>query len=104
MRIWDCGLGKRHESIENPNRNPKSSIARNGWCAVLYFGCDYYPEQWSQWLADGEARWETDAALMAEAGFNVVRLAEFAWGLLEPEADRFDFAWLERAIAVLAAP
>ncbi len=69
---------------------------------MLYFGCDYYPEQWSQWLADGEARWETDALLMAEAGFNVVRLAEFAWGLLEPEADRFDFAWLERAIDVLA--
>ncbi len=69
---------------------------------MLYFGCDYYPEQWTQWLADGEERWATDAALMAEAGFNVVRLAEFAWGLLEPEADRFDFAWLERAIAVLA--
>jgi beta-galactosidase len=70
---------------------------------VLYFGCDYYPEQWSQWLADGEARWEADAALMVEAGFNVVRLAEFAWGLLEPEEDRFEFGWLDRAIDVLAA-
>jgi beta-galactosidase len=69
---------------------------------ILYFGCDYYPEQWAQWLEEGEARWETDARLMAEAGFNVVRLAEFAWGLMEPEPDRFDFAWLERAIDVLA--
>ncbi len=70
---------------------------------MIFFGCDYYPEQWSQWLEEGEARWETDARLMAEAGFNTVRLAEFAWGLLEPEADRFDFAWLDRAIEVLAA-
>ncbi len=68
---------------------------------MIYFGCDYYPEQWAQWLAEGEARWETDAALMAEAGLNVVRLAEFAWGLLEPAQDRFDFTWLDRAVEVL---
>lgn len=68
---------------------------------MIYFGCDYYPEQWRQWLEEGEARWETDARMMAEAGFNVVRLAEFAWGLLEPEPDYFDFNWLDRAISVL---
>jgi len=69
---------------------------------MIYLGCDYYPEQWSQWLEEDESRWETDARLMAEAGFNVVRLGEFAWGLLEPEADLFDFTWLDRAIEVLA--
>ncbi|MCO6452104.1 MAG: beta-galactosidase [Caldilineales bacterium] len=69
---------------------------------MIHFGCDYYPEQWAQWLDEGEARWQTDARLMAEAGFNTVRLAEFSWGLLEPEADRFDFGWLDRAIAVLS--
>jgi beta-galactosidase len=69
---------------------------------MIYFGCDYYPEQWAQWLPEGEARWETDARLMAEAGFNVVRLAEFAWGLLEPARDRFDFSWLDRAVETLA--
>ncbi len=68
---------------------------------MFRFGCDYYPEQWSQWLAEGEARWEEDARLMAEAGFNTVRLAEFAWALLEPEPDRFDFTWLDRAIHLL---
>lgn len=68
---------------------------------MINFGCDYYPEQWAQWLPEGEARWETDAQLMADAGFNVVRLAEFAWGLLEPAQDIFDFTWLDRAIAVL---
>ncbi|MGL4649371.1 MAG: beta-galactosidase, partial [Caldilineaceae bacterium] len=69
---------------------------------MIYFGCDYYPEQWAQWLPEGEARWTTDAHLMAEAGFNVVRLAEFAWGLMEPAPDHFDFGWLERAVQVLA--
>ena len=68
---------------------------------MIYFGCDYYPEQWSQWLEEGEARWAEDARLMAAAGFNVVRLAEFAWGLLEPAQDQFDFAWLERAVDLL---
>ena len=23
---------------------------------MIYFGCDYYPEQWKQWLEEGEAR------------------------------------------------
>jgi beta-galactosidase len=68
---------------------------------MIYFGCDYYPEQWSQWLDEGEERWETDARLMVEAGLNTVRLAEFAWGLLEPAKDHFDFGWLDRAVEVL---
>ncbi len=62
---------------------------------MLYYGADYYPEEWSQ------ERWEYDARLMAEAGFNVVRLAELSWGLLEPEPDRFDFGWLDEAIDLL---
>ncbi len=40
---------------------------------------------------------------MAEAGVNVVRLAEFAWSLLEPGPGRFDFDWLDRALEVLQA-
>ena len=68
---------------------------------MLYFGCDYYPEQWKQWLDEGEARWEIDARMMAEACLNVVRLAEFAWGLMEPAEDEFVFDWLDRAVEVL---
>ena len=63
---------------------------------VFYFGADYYPEHWP------EERWPEDARLMAEAGFNVVRLAEFAWSQMEPEEGSFDFAWLDRAIDILA--
>ena len=60
------------------------------------FGVDYYPEQWPA------ERWQTDARLMAEAGFNLVRLADFAWSKLEPEEGRFDFSWLDAAIQILS--
>ena len=62
---------------------------------MFRFGVDYYPEHWPQ------DRWPIDAQLMQEAGFNTVRLAEFAWSRLEPRPDHFDFGWLDQAIAVL---
>ncbi len=62
----------------------------------MYFGADYYPEHWP------EERWAEDARLMRQAGFNVARLAEFAWALLEPEEGRYNFEWLDRAIDILA--
>ncbi|NIM93403.1 MAG: beta-galactosidase [Anaerolineales bacterium] len=64
---------------------------------MFYFGADYYPEHWP------ETRWFEDARLMAEAGFNIVRMAEFAWSFMEPEDGKFEFAWLDRAIETLAA-
>ena len=63
---------------------------------MFTFGVDYYPEHWP------EDRWSEDALLMAQAGFNVVRLAEFAWSRLEPEEGCFQFDWLDRAIEQLA--
>ncbi len=64
---------------------------------MFRFGVDYYPEHWP------ETRWPEDARLMAAAGINVVRLAEFAWSKMEPSDGVFDFAWLDRAIDLLAA-
>ncbi len=63
----------------------------------MYFGAAYYPEHWQ------EERWETDVKMMKEAGFNVVRLAEFAWTKMEPFEGEYDFGWLDRAIDLLAA-
>lgn len=60
------------------------------------FGVDYYPEHWP------EDRWPEDARLMAAAGMNIVRMAEFAWSRLEPQEGVFDFTWLDRAIELLA--
>lgn len=63
---------------------------------MFHFGADYYPEQWP------EDRWPEDARLMSAAGFNVVRLAEFAWSKLESREGIFDFTWLDRAIEILS--
>ena len=47
----------------------------------MYIGADYYLEHWPQ------EHWETDARMMHQAGFNIVRLAEFARIDLEPRED-----------------
>jgi beta-galactosidase len=62
----------------------------------MYIGVDYYPEHWPR------DRWETDAKLMKEAGFNIVRLAEFAWIDMEPSEGQYEFGWLDDAIKLLA--
>ena len=68
----------------------------------MYFGTDYYPEHWVYPYGGSaeapESRWERDVELMLEAGVNVVRMGEFAWGLYEPEEGKFDFDWMRRAM------
>ncbi len=61
----------------------------------ILFGVDYYPDQTPERL------WAEDAAMMAAAGVTNVRIAEFAWSLMEPKEGAFEFGWLERSIAVL---
>lgn len=58
-------------------------------------GVCYYPEHWP------EDRWEIDAAQMVANGLTWVRIGEFAWSLMEPQPDVFDWGWLDRAIEVL---
>jgi beta-galactosidase len=62
----------------------------------IRLGSAYYPEQ------SPRERWALDARLMADVGLSLVRLGEFAWAELEPEAGRFELAWLEDAIDVFA--
>jgi beta-galactosidase len=76
-----------------PAQNISAAYAPDG---SIYVGTDYYPEHWPA------ERWETDARLMKEAGFNIVRLAEFSWVKIEPEQGKYDFAWLDKAIELLA--
>jgi beta-galactosidase len=58
-------------------------------------GVCYFPEHWP------EERLETDVRMMREAEIEVVRMAEFSWGRLEPSRGEFDFAWLDRAVETL---
>jgi beta-galactosidase len=62
----------------------------------LHLGAAYYPEHWP------EERWIEDIRLMKEAGFTVVRMGEFAWSTFERTEGKFKYAWLDRAIALLA--
>ena len=71
----------------------------------MYFGVDYYPEHWvfpfGGTAENPEAQWRADAELMTAAGFNVIRIAEFSWGLCETEDGKFDFDWLKRVMTVM---
>jgi beta-galactosidase len=71
----------------------------------MYFGVDYYPEQWvfpyGGTFETPEAQWEQDAELMVKAGINVVRIGEYSWGLCEREEGKYDFAWLKRVMDVM---
>jgi beta-galactosidase len=71
------------------------TVAAAGGATQLLLGVDYYPDQ------TPEALWEEDARMMAETGFTNVRIAEFAWALMEPAEGKFDFAWLRRAVQTL---
>src|SRR5215212_10301338 len=62
----------------------------------MYIGSSYYPEHWNA------SYWANDIRLMKEAGFNVARMAEFAWSTMEPAAGEFNFDWLDHTILQLA--
>ncbi len=59
-------------------------------------GVYYYPEHWD------ESQWERDFKKMHELGFEFTHFAEFAWAQLEPQEGVYDFAWLDKAVALAA--
>ncbi len=58
-------------------------------------GICYYPEHWP------EDWWAADVARMKDLGLTWVRIGEFAWSRIEPEPGRYDWGWLDRAIATI---
>ena len=51
----------------------------------LTMGVCYYPEHWPR------SMWEEDLRRMKAAGISVIRIAEFAWAILEPREGEFSF-------------
>lgn len=52
-------------------------------------GVCYYPEHWDQSL------WAEDLDRMLEAGIKTVRIAEFAWSLIEPREGEFTYEFFD---------
>jgi beta-galactosidase len=75
---------------------PVVSSAHAAAAAPLLVGTAWYPEHWPQ------SRWPRDLELMQAAHLDVVRIGEFAWSTMEPQPGKYDFAWLDRAIAAAA--
>lgn len=59
-------------------------------------GVYYYPEHWDS------TQWERDLRNISDMGFEFTHYAEFAWAQLEPEEGKYDFSWLDRAVALAA--
>lgn len=62
----------------------------------MHLGVCYYPEHWP------ESCWEKDAEAMVALGLRYVRIGEFAWSRLEPRQGVYEWAWLDRAVSILA--
>ena len=59
----------------------------------MLLGVDYYPEQWNPALMDA------DMDAIREMGGNTIRVAEFAWHLMEPAEWQYDFSFFDRVLA-----
>lgn len=75
---------------------PLSHLRPTPFREFLY-GSPYYPEHW-----DSAVR-ATDPALFRAAGWNVIRMAEFAWDILEPSEGVFDFTLFDETITRMGA-
>ena len=61
---------------------------------LMLVGSYYYPEQWP------ESNWERDIKKMGDLGFEFTHFGEFAWSTMEPEEGKYNFEWLDKAVAL----
>ena len=57
-----------------------------------YFGTAYYPESWPREQID------EDLTHLLENGLNTVRIAEFAWAVMEPREGEYDFSLFREVV------
>src|SRR5216683_874311 len=66
---------------QNSSRKSVDLIEWNG--GRYLYGTYYYPDHWP------ESMWDRDAQLMQEAGLNVIKTGEGAWGTMEPKEGQY---------------
>ena len=62
----------------------------------MFIGSDYYPN------LSAKTEIEQDSRLMKQAGFNVARMGDLVWDLMEPQEGNYDFTWLHSAVDILS--
>ena len=62
--------------------------------SIMNVGVYYYPEHWPR------KQWERDLGNIAKMGFDFTHFGEFAWAFMEPEEGKYDFEWLDDAVAI----
>ncbi|MFC5531185.1 beta-galactosidase [Cohnella yongneupensis] len=62
----------------------------------MILGVAYYPEH------EVPEQWPIDYRKLADAGIKQIRIAEFAWAVLEPRDGVYQWEWLDRAIELAA--
>lgn len=85
------GHGKAAEAQTADHTTTRNN--RKLWDHYL-LGAAYYPEWWEP------SEWEIDFRQMQELGINTLRMGEFAWAMFEHAPGKFEFSWMDQAIAL----
>lgn len=62
----------------------------------MKLGIAYYPEH------ETAAQWPIDYKKLQDAGIKRIRIAEFAWAVMEPNEGEYHWEWLDQSIALAA--
>lgn len=62
----------------------------------IALGACYYPEQWPRTM------WQSDLRRMKAHGIETVRVFEFAWSVIEPKDDTWDFSLFDEFLSLAA--
>ncbi|MFT3787759.1 MAG: beta-galactosidase [Tepidisphaeraceae bacterium] len=63
----------------------------------MRIGTYYYPEQWPR------EQWKRDFETMKSMGLQIVHMAEFAWGTIEPSEGKYQLDWIDECIGLAEA-
>jgi beta-galactosidase len=63
----------------------------------IVLGTCYYPEHWD------ESLWKDDLRRMKKHGIEAIRIAEFAWNIVEPSEGIFDYSFWDRFLDLALA-